>query len=88
MSIVGFEHEAVSIAPNPSSGFVTVSLARSDDTMDTIELIDSLGKSILKLEKINVENQIIDCSSFAKGLYFIKIITTNGSIQSKKLIVN
>ena len=71
------------IFPNPSEGLFTIS---SDfKTEAKIEIFSSLGKSVFKSGAIS-SKEIIDLSSLAKGVYFLKIETDNGSLNQKLII--
>ncbi len=77
-----------SISPNPSNGLATISLNDSTDSIRTVEIVDALGKSILMTISIPSNNEVVDCTSFAKGIYLIKITTNLDVILTKKLLVN
>ena len=73
------------IYPNPSNGIFTIS--NSDNKITNIEVIDATGK-IVNTQTQTTNNQYsIDLSNQSKGIYFIKIITTN-NIITKKIIIN
>jgi hypothetical protein len=67
--------------PNPVTAIVTL---QSPQIMDSIEVIDFLGKTIAK-QKINETSLQFDMSLYSNGLYFIKIESGN-SIQTIKVI--
>ena len=67
--------------PNPVTAIVTL---QSPQIMDSIEVIDFLGKTIAK-QKINETSLQFDMSLYSDGLYFIKIESGN-SIQTIKVI--
>jgi len=73
----------VKIYPNPASNYWTIS---NSNTIDTIILMDSLGKVIMNV-KPNASEYQLENSNLSQGVYFIKIISgLNFSVQ--KIIKN
>ncbi len=72
---------SISVYPNPTTGIIQIMNAKNS----IVEIIDVTGKLIQKIVITN-EEQIIDLSQEEKGVYFIKVITNNGTL-TKKLIV-
>lgn len=70
----------ISVYPNPTTG--TVTLCNFDK--GTIELYDASG--LLVMSTMN-KNEL-DVSSYANGLYILKITSLNGQIAYKKLVLN
>ena len=78
------QSHSVHVYPNPSSGklFIKMDNAVNSDLF----LLDIRGKVVLhKLMEINGNNEI-DLSSFAKGLYLLKISNESGTL-TKKIIL-
>ena len=73
---------SANIFPNPSNGFISVEAKE----MEQIEIINISGNIVKSINVNNSDIQNIDISNQAKGIYFVKVITTNGSI-SKKIII-
>ena len=73
----------VKIFPNPTNSNWTFSTIES---IQSIEIVDILGKSILTISPKN-ETVTIDASLFTSGIYFAKI-ATNLTISVVKLIKN
>ena len=67
--------------PNPVNATVTL---QSPQIMDSIEVIDFLGKTITK-QNVNETSLKFDMSLYSSGLYFIKIDSGNSS-QTIKVI--
>ena len=67
--------------PNPVNAIITL---QSPQIMDSIEVIDFLGKTISK-QNSNETSLQLDMSLYSNGLYFIKIESGN-SIQTIKVI--
>ncbi len=70
------------IFPNPAKNLVFV---RGNDTSASLELIDLMGKLILKTTLEDIQDGL-DISSLAKGIYLLKIRTENGT-YTEKLVV-
>ena len=70
------------IYPNPASDFIRIS---ADVAVKSIEIVDLLGKQVFvshkPLKSINVSN-------FNRGLYILKITTTNSASTTKRIILN
>lgn len=77
--------EALIVYPNPTNDILYLALNVPGDKIITAELYNLQGKlmSISEPENILVE---IDVSSFATGIYVVKIITTSGNIITKKVV--
>jgi len=74
---------AVSIYPNPSSGFFTVKV--NGITSFTLEMMDMTGKIIQTATSQKNEMQI-NTNAIADGIYFVKISSENGVVVKKVVI--
>jgi hypothetical protein len=72
--------EAIYLHPNPIKNKLIITVSKGK--LISITIYNSLGKQVLKSNKTQ-----IDFSSFSKGVYFSKIITSRGIIN-KKLLKN
>lgn len=70
----------LTVFPNPTKDVLTINLP-SGLTVDAISLIDITGKNT----KISVNNNTLDMSSLANGVYLLKIETPSG-ITTRKVI--
>lgn len=75
----------VAIYPNPAR--VTVSIS-SDSTIKDLKLIDLNGRVVKEIEGIQATDAEINLNGLTSGIYLLKITSTNGASQIKKLIVN
>ncbi|WP_223549883.1 T9SS type A sorting domain-containing protein [Aestuariivivens sp. NBU2969] len=67
--------------PNPANDFITLKMPL-EFTNSTVEIYNTLGKSMKSFEAL--EKTInIDVSTFANGLYFIRLQTANGVVIKK-----
>ena len=71
-------NQNVSIYPNPTSSSIKI---KSTNGINQVILFDALGKIILKEETTE-----IDVSSLQKGMYFLKILTNENNIVTKKVL--
>lgn len=83
-SIEKFISDDFKIYPNPTSGIFNIDLPSNINNAD-LQIIDISGNTVLK-RNINSSNTKIDLSGKAKGIYFIKIISSENS-YSKKIIL-
>ncbi len=67
LGIINDKKESVSIYPNPTSEYITISSSKNL-IPSTIELYDTYGQMILK-----TEDNSIDLSDYQNGLYFIRV---------------
>jgi hypothetical protein len=78
----------VTIFPNPVSGELTISIAGNESQID-LTITDAYGKTLYseRLSSLSPEfRKKIDMSSYAKGVYLIKL--TNGKgVYSEKVVV-
>lgn len=72
----------VSVYPNPVNEFVKIS---SSVEINKVEVYNLLGKKVISSSKINNNN--IDVSSLAKGVYIVKL-TSGDSVATKKIVKN
>lgn len=70
--------EMVSVYPNPTSDFVELNLP-SDIEVNSVQLFDLLGKKI----DVTLNNNKIDLSSYAEGVYMLNIETNQGKLTKK-----
>ena len=76
-----FSLAEVSIFPNPASEFINLDIS-SNINIKNVELFDALGKR----SEVSIDDNKIDVSNKASGLYFLSIETNEGSL-SKKVII-
>jgi len=59
------------VYPNPTTGMLTI--GNGSNTITSIQILDTTGKVLRTFENVNAQQTVIDISSFAEGIYFIKI---------------
>jgi len=72
----------ISVFPNPTTDFVKI---QSEERIEQIQIVSSLGKTILVSVQPETTTQELDLSDLAKGLYFVQVTTASGS-QSFEVI--
>jgi hypothetical protein len=80
LGLNAFDTDAFEYYPNPTSGIVTFAM-KNASKIDTIEVIDILGKTLLS-KTIQEGNAMIDLSKLKKGIYVAKV---NSGTQEKTL---
>jgi len=87
-SITGLETDlpgtGVSFYPNPVSDILTVRVANSDN----INRVDLIANTGVRLESAMIKNNeaVIDMRNHPSGLYLIKLIRTNNSVSTFKIL--
>lgn len=80
--IITSENSAVSIYPNPATARLTIALAGGESI---IEMINSKGQTVLLLKGIGSQAEI-DVSRLSRGIYFLRINSSDG-IHTQKVIL-
>ena len=72
---------SLQVYPNPTADIVTI---KSDSTINAIQIYDAQGR-LLITKMTNETLQTIDLSSYATGIYYLSVSTTNGK-QTQKIM--
>lgn len=72
--------------PNPTNYIFTLEISGDYNNVQLIEVYNSLGMRILLKEADIKQQNLIDASGWSYGVYFVRLVTTNGEIITKKLI--
>ena len=75
------ESKSVSIYPNPTSNSVNVVSSKEIKQLQMISITGKILKNIFPNEK----NTKIDLSNLSSGIYFVKIISNDNSVITKKI---
>lgn len=73
----------LSVYPNPTNKIVHIS---SKNTISKIQLFNIIGKKVLETKTLI--NNTLDVSILNKGVYFLKVYSTENKIATQKLIIN
>ena len=74
----------LSIYPNPSHGIVNLTATAN---IDKIIVLNLKGQIISSVSNINSTKTTLDLGGFSKGIYFVKVLTKDGSLLVDKLVV-
>lgn len=86
--------EELKVYPNPAEDELTIEILRqapddyigtSQHDINTIEIINALGVTVIKLKQTKPIQQL-NIKSLAQGVYFIKVQMQNGDMQVRKFI--
>ena len=83
LGVNAFDSSTFEYYPNPTSGIVTFNMKNSSTTINSIEVIDILGKTLL-LKTVEYSDASIDLSSFEKSVYLVKL-KANGQEKTVKI---
>lgn len=83
-----FNENNITIYPNPAKNQVTISLDNTNEIIANLNVIDMLGKQVIRLNKVNEITKSIDLSALNTGVYFIEIETQNKLVVKRKLLIN
>ena len=81
-----FENDTFEYYPNPTSDIVTFNLKNTATKIDSIEVMDVLGKTLLTKTN-HYSAAAIDLSSLSKGMYLVKV-KANGQEKTVKITKN
>jgi hypothetical protein len=74
----------MSLAPNPTSSFVQL---QTNDPIAQYQIIDLSGRVLLSNSNVQAKQVNIALDQVAKGVYVLKVQTSNGKIGTQKLVV-
>jgi hypothetical protein len=77
--------DAIAIYPNPVSQYFNVTSLQI--SIDEVELFNINGQ-LVKSQKLNQLNNVVDVSDLATGTYFARIYTEGKFLKSEKIIKN
>ncbi|WP_309641183.1 T9SS type A sorting domain-containing protein [Flavobacterium sp.] len=83
LGVNAFDVDTFEYYPNPTSDVVSFAFKNTSTTIDTIEVMDILGKTLLS-KTINHNDAMIDLSSLEKGIYLVKL-NANGQTKTVKI---
>lgn len=72
------------VQPNPAVDFFRVSFATAETR--TVSVVDSRGRQIYSMQTSDPALWV-DVTGYSSGVYFIRVMTGNGSVQMKKFVV-
>jgi uncharacterized repeat protein (TIGR01451 family) len=85
LGLNAFDTDTFEYYPNPTSGIVTFAM-KNASKIDTFEVIDILGKSLIS-KTVHFNKAEIDFSSLKQGIYLVKL-KANGQTKTVKITKN
>ncbi len=83
--IFGDDQIIIQSYPNPATSFITI---KSNASVNQIEVLALNGQSVKRIETVNSNNYRLDVRDLSKGMYILRIYTSNRTFSSKILILN
>ncbi len=80
-----FSSSSYLVSPNPSSGVFEIAMQNKNTPKCKMEVYDCLGK-VMKVREIEEMKTTIDLSNLPKGIYFLKLVSTEGTLVKKIMI--
>jgi len=77
---------SVKLHPNPTTGIVTVSNLPDDEI--TIQIFSIEGRRLMEVSTVQSTTKDIDLSSFNSGIYYLKIIGSDRTTETMKVVKN
>lgn len=81
----------LTIAPNPTNNFTTVTMNLLDDAKVAMEIVDIMGRDVKHIFTQNMSHGShrfdVDLSSYQSGVYFLRIYVDN-DMMMKKIVKN
>ncbi|MFA6481660.1 MAG: T9SS type A sorting domain-containing protein, partial [Bacteroidales bacterium] len=79
---------SMNVYPNPTNGKFTVSISNAEATDMILELVNISGQVVYRNEvkAAYSYNEDIDASTFAKGVYYLKVNSDKG-VKVEKVVV-
>lgn len=86
-STVGIEETAAgsfTVVPNPATVFVNLAFATSEAR--TVSIVDYTGREVYNVQTADAILNV-NTSGYGPGVYFIRVMNGNGSVQLQKLVI-
>ena len=77
--------KGVSVFPNPSTNVFKVQVENAKAY--TVEVMDLSGRLVQKLTGKGAETTLLDMTNNAKGIYLMRIVSQEGNVATRKLIL-
>lgn len=75
----------IAVSPNPSNGLFNI---KGDETLVAYSVYSTAGQLVEAKRIANQDNVILDISNEQRGLYILKLESSNGISYTQKLILN
>jgi hypothetical protein len=74
------------VYPNPANTFANIKLLGVEGS-NSVQIYDMAGRTVFNADVEGGNELSVDLSRFEKGLYIIQVRTANGTLETKKLVV-
>lgn len=85
-TIEKLKESTIMVSPNPSKGNFTIQL-QNIHNIKKVDIYNMLGKLVysksLNTNRLNIQN-----ADFAKGVYFVSVLSDNNTLYNSKLVIN
>lgn len=78
----------IRIYPNPAQHSLQIQNLANTEVAGTIELMDQLGRAVLSKTYQNTNQVELDVSTFATGIYFLKVSNANSTSTVHRVMIN
>ena len=79
------EKSSFSIYPNPGQNSVNIKCGKG---IEDIELIDSMGRIISKIQVNNISQYLLDVSNYNSGHYLVRLRLSDGNKMLQRLVID
>lgn len=90
-TVTGIEDNKISlnlqVYPNPTNGYLTLSIDKTEFTSFNFQLTDNTGK-VIESKIVTSPNEIINMECLAKAVYFLKVSRNDLDVKTFKIIKN
>ena len=76
---------AISVFPNPNTGVLNISVSSALANNSTVEIYDAIGKLMIS-QNLSNEQNAINTSSLANGVYIYKIVNSTKSVKIGRIV--
>ena len=80
------EQFGLKVYPNPTNAYLYLSFSSFPTEGTEIELYNQEGKMLLR-KQLFQPKEIIDMSRLTKGMYFLKLLSADSKLDTKKIIL-
>lgn len=74
-----------SVNPNPASGDTEVNFGNTEPKV--ISVVDFMGREVTNIQTESESKVVLPVSEYAAGVYFVRVMNTNGAVTIQKLVV-
>lgn len=78
------QNNSIQLYPNPATDRILVAIPK-DHSQTVIEVFNAIGERVLT-QKSNSSQTTFDCSSFARGIYLVKITTATKTLTQRVVL--